>query len=239
MEASQAVPAEPTTEPAVEPEEVEPAPAEPAAPDANDPWAAVNERLDGIAQRLPEPEPQQPETPDYVSMIDQLMPEYDEPEAGEAPAEPEPASQAPQDDTAALQQWINQQVQTGVQQALQPVLADQEWERRSTALNEFAEQHKDIKDPQMVDRIKHELQPLAQRYGEGVFTDPALVKQTYYAIRAAAVAASQTPAEAVGSGATLETNAGPSGGEDQASVQEQITQRLIGSEGPQDGVPFL
>lgn len=232
MEAG-AIPTEPEQTPEA-PEAPEPQAEEPAS-DPNDPWAALNARLDQFEERLPEQQESQ-EVPDYVDLIDQLMPEYDEePEQ----AQVEPASEAPQDDAAQLQAWLDQQVNARVQQALQPVLAEQEWDRRRGELNQFAEKHPEVRDPQMVDRIQHRLLSRAQRYGEGVLTDPDAIKDAYFAIKAEAVASTQTPAEAVERGATLETNAGPSGGESDESVQEQITRRLIGNEGAQEGVPFL
>jgi hypothetical protein len=96
-----------------------------------------------------------------------------------------------------------------VADAVQPIRQAMEDARRADELNTFAEAHPDVAQEEMIDQIADRLAPMANQYGEEILTDPRMVAQTYFALKAEAAGASGTPlGEAAQEGAALETGAG-------------------------------
>lgn len=195
------------------------------APDVSEANAALLQRVEALEQQRQEPEDDSVDT----DWIDQLYGDTEEPEqfAGE--------EQQPYFDPAQ-QQMIEAEPQTGadlqalidqaVEQRMVPYLAGQEVQARTRELEEFASENPDIKDPEMLDKIRDQIAPIAEAYDdETLLTFPPLVKQAYQAIQANAAAEAETPAEEAASrGASIETGAGASAPGDEPYEQKAISE---------------
>jgi hypothetical protein len=195
-----------------------PAAPEPAAetspPDVGDALAQLNSRLEGIEGRLPQPaeapamepwealtQPAEPEEPVY----------QEQPQAGEQ--------------VDPLVAEFNALVDQRVQEVTAPYFQQQEMGRRKEAVDALAKKYPDFAEAIPV--IGQEMQQMADQYGKPeLATDPRLAERLYQARKAEAVASAETPAEAVGPGANLETHAG-GGGEPDETFQDQYMKPIM------------
>jgi hypothetical protein len=234
---------ETTTQPGAAPEGADPAAA--ATPDVTEQFAQLEKRLDTIADRLPAEEQQEQPGDLFDTLYGDSDPYSDDPNYGLDPEYGGPvqpgAEQQPQggeqpeqaEAMAAVQQFISEQVAA----QLEPHLAAQEEHQRRAALNDFAQQHPDVKDPQVLQHIAGQLRGVAEIYGDAAYTDPRLVEAFYKSYKADAAAAAETPAEVAGQpGAVLETGTGPSqpsSGEG-TTPEQRIKEAIFGGAASQD-----
>jgi hypothetical protein len=78
----------------------------------------------------------------------------------------------------------------------------------------------ELKDPKVVAEVKQRLAPVAQRYDDpSLLSDPELVSQAVYAIRAQRAAAGEVPAEeARNQGASIETGSAAATNQDEDPI---------------------
>jgi hypothetical protein len=192
------------------------APAEPASPpNVADALAQLNSRFDAIEGRLPEQAPEPQVDPwEVLNNPEPEQPVYEE------PAYEQPQVQQPQTEDDRLVAEFNNLVDQRVNQIVQPRFQQEEMGRRKAAIDTLSEKYPDFAEA--IPEIGREMDQLAKQYGQPeIATDPVLAERLYQARKAVAVAAGETPAEAAGQGAHLETGAGNGTGQEEPSLQEQ------------------
>jgi hypothetical protein len=197
-----------------------PAAPEPAAetspPDVGDALAQLNSRLEGIEGRLPQPA-EQPAIEPWEAFTQPA-----EPEEPVYPEQPQ-ADQQPAEDP--LVKEFYDLVDQRVNQIVAPHFQQQEMAGRKQAIDGLVEKYPDFAEAIPV--IGKEMQQMADQYGKPeLATDPRLAERLYQARKAEAVASAETPAEAVGPGANLETHAG-GGGEPDETFQDQYMKPIM------------
>ena len=176
---------------------------------------SLDQRFDEFAERIA------PEEEGLLGYDEQGNPVYEDEEENFDPEEMDPQE--------ALLHLMDQRAEAKAQEALATVAQQREWDRRTEELHDLAERHPDIREEQMMDAIAQRLAPAARQYGDGVYSDPELVKTAYDAIKADQVSAAEVPAEeASRAGAALETGAGP-GKAQSVSETDQIKREILGA----------
>lgn len=233
---------ETTTAIAAEPAAPETA-AEPAAPEAAHPTGVQEE---GAAD--PQQETSPPDLSDALSQLRDLNTRLDragvpsaqdeEPSLGpligqpgddyyDEPGYEEPGQQpqgqlSPEEEQA---QQVQQMLQEAIRQQVEPIFMQQEMERRTESIQQFAQENPQLmNDANVRTRVEEELSVLDPNFGtEGYAPDPRVLAIAYRSVQAELAmqgngqqtspspeGQGQDTAAAVGQGATLETGAGPS-----------------------------
>lgn len=153
----------------------------------------------------------EPEEPEW-------QPEPDDPEYDDWQAE------------QALQQFIAEQVQNGIKEALTPFQREQQERARLEGLVSIEERYPDLKNPETAKPVVQRAMQLAQRLGipedHPAFSD--LIEQTYLAGQAQQLAAGNTPAGQ--DGARLEAGGGAApGAADDEDPQERFIKKAAAS----------
>lgn len=182
------------------------------------------EDVDLLADLFDPDEPEQPADPAY--------PQYGQPQQQpQFGQQPQPQQQDPQQQhAAAMQQQLNEYIQSRVEAALEPEMANLQMREDRREVVALMDKYPRMRDPQIAKAVGQNLKALAERYGnEAMRTDPMVVEQQYLAYEArlagvqapapapqpspgAEVPGAPIPAEAGGQpqqAAPMETGAGP------------------------------
>jgi hypothetical protein len=224
LEASEATPA--ATEAAPEaPAEQQETP----TPDLAESVAALTQRLDaaGFGPNGEEAEGEQQPVGDQ-DFIRALMDggdyqqEYgDEETSDDSSGDEQPEAQ--EEVVDALDQYLRERDAN----VLGPALEQIEMRFRERDLKDLVNEYPDMRKPGVGEAIRAQLEHLAERYGEGVYSDRDLVEQTFLTLRGKGAAANETSAEeARGQGAAIETGAG-AGIDSEDDIDTQITKRIL------------
>lgn len=195
-------------------------PAEPAsAPDIGDSLAQMNQALESLSQRLPEPAEQ--ETPDPWEVLNQPPDDFED-------DAPQPQQTGQPSDDEELESALRELVREEAQSLVQPYFQRQETQRRAEAIRSLASEFQDFAEPEVLGPITQQLDQLAEAYGNPMLrTDPVLARALYFAQKGQAAALAETPAEAVSPSASLETAAGPGNQGEDASEQDRYVGALM------------
>jgi hypothetical protein len=201
--------------------------AETTQPEGGDETPDVHQELAALRQSIESRLPEEEAEPEIdADLYRQLAGVGQEPEIGQdfdpnAGYEDDPNAQfAPeqyQDEEAQLRSVLREEAQA----IIGPYFERQE-------LNNFAEKHPDIREPEVLNGVLENLAPLSEQFGQAAYTNPKLVRMAYLAHKAEAAAAAETPAEAVGRGAVLETGAGAGTPESEPDPEKAYKERIFG-----------
>lgn len=199
----------------------------PQAPDVSEQLEAIRSRLDTIA---PEQQGQTPEAGDLSpeDLIGLLSGEDDE-QYGEQPHAQQPGeNEQPEElDDEALGV-----IRNVVADIVGPELDRLELRDRQREIKALTQEYPDLTKVETLEQIRAHLEPFAEVYGDGVFSDPRFIKTAHLALRNQAAAANETPAEeARGQGATLETGAGAQGDAGEGSFEEEFINEVVNAQG--------
>jgi hypothetical protein len=183
----------------------------------------VSEQIAALAQEVRAlREPSQPE--ESLSLADLLS--YEDPnDLDPAQQQEQPvvqqSPQAQQPSPADAEAIFNEAIRERVTDAVYPYLEAMDREMRGQHLSRLSETTlPELKDPKVVAEVKQRLAPVAQRYDDpSLLSDPELVSQAVYAIRAQRAAAGEVPAEeARNQGASIETGSAAATNQDEDPI---------------------
>jgi hypothetical protein len=179
-------------------------------------FASIQQRLDQLAERIPEQAEPIAEPADLTDQLYGDDPNFEgltdeEVAALEADDVDETAQYAQMDPQVALAQFVQDQINEQVA-PIQAQLAERDRMEAMARIDALQEKYPDLaNDPEIQQAVVGKVQALVQAYGnEGLALDENLVEMAYKSVKADAMAASEVPAESAGREATLETGAGPS-----------------------------
>jgi hypothetical protein len=142
-------------------------------------------------------------------------------------------------ETPDVGEVLNQVTQENVNQAVMPWIMQQETQNRETAIRGLQEKYPDFKG-ENVDAVAEDLQRAGAMPDNGLPPDPYLVERFYLAHVAEAAASgnggAETPAEAGGEGATLETGAGPGAPEETVDPATERWSKVFQNDVPRDAI---
>jgi hypothetical protein len=175
------------------------------APDVGESLRQMEARLGEISDRLPASE----EGGAEADGLEYGVPEYDDEELA---AYAEQSGLLDQGDDADDLEEVEDLISERVDQAVRPIAAQFEYNRRVEAIHALADKYPaQLKDEAALERIAMEAEQLAAAYNRpDLETDPAVLERLVLADAAMTGHAAETPAEGGNQGATLESGAGPS-----------------------------
>lgn len=215
-------PAQPQQQPTAPPEGGEPAQGEQPPGEGSPEWvSALNERFDELRQDLGlmslPPQPQTPQAQQQAAaqanpdFLDQLFPAAPEGEGGQGELQFDPFTGEPleggqqgygpedqQQAAAELREYLQEQIQSGVQEQLNPFFESQMRDARVNAALALEEEFPELRNPAVAQPVVQMAQGLVSEMGmPEAANHPGIAKVVrliYMASKAGAAASSETPA---------------------------------------------